>query len=178
MASGGTPLRRGIRAIAIAGSLVGVLDICAAFAMHGSNGVAPARVLQAIASGAMGPAAFAGGGVTAALGLVVHFAIAFGAAGVYYLASRWLPVLLRHPIMAGMAYGLVVYGVMNHIVVPISRLQRGTPSWTAVATLVAIHVLFVGLPISLTMARMARAGPARRAGGHEGRPGRRTKYGE
>lgn len=154
--SRGARLRHRVHPIAIAGLLAGVLDIFAAFAFHGTNGVAPARVLQAIASGALGPAAFAGGRATAALGLLLHFLIAVGAAAVFYLASRGLPMLLQRPIIAGVAYGVLVYGVMNRIVVPLSRLQAGTPPWSSVAILVAIHILFVGLPISLTMARAAR----------------------
>lgn len=152
--------RRGAHPIVIAGLLVGVLDICAAFALAGARGVAPGRVLQGIASGVLGPAAFTGAGGTAALGLLLHFLIAFGAAAVFYLVSHGWTLLLRRPIMTGMLYGVLVHAVMNQIVLPLSRVQPRATSWRFTATMIAIHVLCVGLPISLTMARMARGSAA------------------
>ena len=56
---------------------VGVLDILDAFVFFGIRGVPPLRILQAVASGLVGPAAAADGGLaTAALGLLLHFLIA------------------------------------------------------------------------------------------------------
>jgi uncharacterized membrane protein YagU involved in acid resistance len=58
---------------------------------------------------------------TAALGGgVLHFFIAFVIVVVYFLASRRAPVLTRHAVALGMAYGIVVYFVMSHIVIPLS----------------------------------------------------------
>jgi hypothetical protein len=150
----------GAHPIAIAGLLVGFLDICAAFALNGARGVGPAVVLQAIASGLLGPASFGGGGATAALGLLLHFLIAFGAATVFYLLSRRWTLLLKRAIAAGIVYGVLVYGVMDQIVLPLSRVQLRAQPWSYTGTIIVIHVLFVGLPISLTMARM-REGPPR-----------------
>ena len=140
-----------------AGAVAGVLDILAAFALQATNGVPAWRVLQAIASGLLGPAAYRGGAATAALGLLLHFVIACGAAAVFYAASRWWPVLLRRAVLAGAAFGVLVYVVMNQVVLPLSRVNFRPSPWRTVAIMVAIHVLCVGLPIALTVRRLAGA---------------------
>src|SRR5688500_19816783 len=82
---------------------VGVLDILDAIVFFGLRGAQPIRILQSIAAGLLGRAAFAGGWRTAALGLALHFFIAFIVVLVYMLAARRLPALTRDPI----AYGLM-----------------------------------------------------------------------
>ena len=52
--------------------------------------VLPMRTLQSVASGVPGRAAFTGGTLTALLGLLFHFLIAFTAATVFFAASRKL----------------------------------------------------------------------------------------
>jgi hypothetical protein len=138
---------RSARAILLGGTLAGVLDILAAFLMSWPR-VSPLRVLQYIASGALGPAAFRGGAATAAAGLAFHFVIAFGAAAAYVAASRRWPLLLARPVACGIAYGVVVYAVMQLVVLPLSRVNRGTPTWSSMATMIAIHIVCVGLPIA------------------------------
>ena len=137
--------------IVLGGLLVGVLDILAAFVRSGAGGVRPAVVLQAIASGLLGAAAFRGGVRTAALGLALHFVIAFGVAAAYYAASRWWRVLVRQPVVCGLAYGILVYVFMNQVVLPLSRVNFRTPPWSSVLIMVAIHMLFVGLPAALAV---------------------------
>jgi uncharacterized membrane protein YagU involved in acid resistance len=143
---------RHLAPIALGGVLAGVLDILAAFAMSWPR-VTPARVLQSIASGLLGRAAYQGGARTAALGLLLHFVIAFGAAAVYYAASRRLPLLRRRPVACGLAYGVAVYLVMNLVVLPLSQIGFRLPPWPTIALLVVIHMICVGLPIALAAAR-------------------------
>jgi hypothetical protein len=83
----------------------------------------------------------------------LHFLIAFTAAAVYYRASRVLPVLVRHAVISGLAYGVMVYVFMNAVVLPLSRVNFGLPPWHVVVTLVVIHMLCVGLPITLAVRR-------------------------
>jgi len=49
----------------------------------------------------------------------------------------------------GAAYGLLLYGIMNHIVVPLSRAGAGSrdPLWVGMS--IAVHMLLIGLPIAL-----------------------------
>ena len=140
------------RGILLGGTLAGVLDILAAFLMSWPR-VPPVRVLQYIASGAMGPAAFRGGTATAAAGLAFHFVIAFGAATAYVAASRRWPLLLTRPVACGIAYGVVVYAVMQLVVLPLSRATRGTPTVRSIAMMIGIHIVCVGLPIAFAARR-------------------------
>ena len=156
-----TPSSRSVlRGILVGGLVAGVLDITDALVFHGLRGVAPGRILQAIASGLLGRDAFDGGAATAALGLGLHFVIAFGAATVYGVASRRLSVLVERPWLTGPIFGLAVYAVMQYVVLPLSRFRPGPPSppgsidWGLV-NLLAAHIFFVGLPIALA-ARWAR----------------------
>lgn len=139
--------------VVVGGAVAGVLDILAAFTLSAARGGSPVRVLQGIASGLLGSSAFQGGAATAFLGVTLHFFIAFVAAAVYYGASRVLPILVRRPVVSGLAYGVVVYAVMNLVVLPLSRVNFRTPPSSIVATLVAIHMLCVGLPIALAVRR-------------------------
>jgi uncharacterized membrane protein YagU involved in acid resistance len=144
---------RRIHPLVVGGSVAGVLDIIAALALSGALGTPPQVVLQSIASGLLGRAAFAGGLMTAALGVLLHFVIAFTAAAVYYAASRWWPVLVRRPVRSGAAYGVVVYVVMNAVVLPLSRVAPSAPRWSSAIALILIHMVCVGLPIALAVAR-------------------------
>ena len=141
--------------IFIAGVVVGIVDILAAFAVrYAFTRASPLRVLQGIASGAMGPAAFSGGTSTAVVGMLLHFVIAFVVAAVYYAVSRRWRFLVERPVLSGMAYGVIVHWVMNTVVLPLSRLPVGprTPPFSFTVAMIVVHILFVGLPIALIVA--------------------------
>src|SRR6266516_1094649 len=108
---------RALPAILRAGLLAGVLDITAAIVVY-AHVTRTVPMLQGIASGLLGRDAFTGGLLTAGLGLLCHFCIATSAAAVYFLASRRLPFLLRHAVVSGEAYGVVVYFFMQVVVIP------------------------------------------------------------
>ncbi len=73
---------------------------------------------------------------------------------VYYLAARHWSMLWQQPLVYGIAYGLLLYVVMNLVVVPLSAAPPGSrdPLWIALSFLV--HVLLVGIPIAI-LARQA-----------------------
>ena len=154
-----TPARRSSALVAIltGGLIAGVLDIADALIVSWLRGGVPIRVLKYIASGVIGPEAMKSGNDMAALGLLLHFVIATGAAAVYVGASRFLPFLLRRPILCGLLYGICVYFVMQYVVVPLSLVTRGTATPPAIMLINAygIHMLGVGLPIALCAARWA-----------------------
>ena len=144
------PPRLSTRRALLYGTLVvGVLDLADAFVFFGLRGVRPGLILQSIASGLLGRAAFSGGLRTEALGLGLHFFIAFMVVATYLLASRRVAILHRSPIWSGLIYGIAVYLVMNFVVLPLSAAGRGPLSWPVVVNGVLIHVLGVGLPSSL-----------------------------
>ena len=143
--------------ILFGGLIAGVMDITAAILTWKIKAnVPPIRVLQSVASGWMGKDAFAGGGRTAALGLAFHFLIAFTAATVFYLASRKIGFLLSSVWVAGALYGVLVYGFMYWVVMPLSNVRRGPFSWEVEITAIVTHIVCVGLPIALLVKRFSR----------------------
>jgi uncharacterized membrane protein YagU involved in acid resistance len=144
---------KAVQAIVAAGLLAGVMDITAAFLNSWRFGVKPQRVLQAIASGLFGPTSYQGGLKTAALGLFLHFVIAFGAATAYFIASRKLTFLTNRALIYGALYGIAVHLFMSFIVLPLSAFRKGPFSWSAFLTGMVIHIFCVGLPISLMIRR-------------------------
>lgn len=136
------------------GLLAGVFDITQAFIGFGlESGVKPAMILRHIASGVLGPIAYQGGARTAALGAVLHFVIAFGAATVYYLASRWIPFMISHAVVSGLLYGEMVFWFMHLVVVPLSRAPHGKFTMATLITGPIGHMFLVGLPIALAVRR-------------------------
>jgi uncharacterized membrane protein YagU involved in acid resistance len=118
-------------------------------ALYGLRGVSPVRILQSVASGLLGAAAYEGGAGTAALGTVLHFFIATVAAAVYYAASRKIAFLARNPVPSGLLYGIAVYLFMNLVVLPLSAVPK-RPFVPSLA-MVVIHMLCVGLPIAVVL---------------------------
>jgi uncharacterized membrane protein YagU involved in acid resistance len=149
-----TTTTSGFKAIFWGGLIAGVLDLTSAFVIWGLRGVGPVRVAQGIATGLLGASSFQGGLPTAALGVACHFLIAYGAASVYYAPSTRLSVLTRHAIASGLAYGVAVYLFMNLVVIPLSA-TRARYTASAIVIGLIVHMLFVGLPISLAARRFS-----------------------
>ena len=150
---------RAVRAIAITGLIVGAMDITSAFIIAISRGSTVTRLLQFVASGLIGQKAFAGGAATAVLGLGLHFLIAFSLVGVFYAASRRLSFMLRRAVLAGLVYGLIVFGVMNLIVLPLSA-AKPRHSLTGDLIQIGIHMFVIGLPTALLIRRFSGANAA------------------
>ncbi len=147
-----------LRAVVVGGMAAGVLDICYAIIFWAVRaGVPPLRILQSVASGLLGKAAYSGGWLTGLLGLALHMGMTVVMAFVFYAAARRMPGLVRHPLPAGMAYGLAIYGVMNFIVLPLSAFPNPQvfSLWPVVGGLL-IHMLGVGVPIALFVQRALR----------------------
>ncbi len=106
------------------------------------RGVPPERILQSIAAGVQGRAAFEGGQASAMLGLACHYAIALGMVLAYVVASvRWR-ALARRPVVHGLLYGLLLYVVMNQLVVPLSNAPQPTTVYLPwVLASIAMHAL-------------------------------------
>jgi hypothetical protein len=144
-----------LKAIAVGGAIAGVTDILDPIIFfHFRNGSAIV-VLQAVASGLLGHAAFSGGVRTALLGLAIHFCIAFFWATVFVLAARVLPFLSEYPIRSGLLFGVIVYGVMNYLVLPLSRVAPSNPRMAVRINGILAILFLVGVPISLANYRFA-----------------------
>ncbi len=145
------PTSKANRSILWGGLICGIMDMTAACIFYGvMRGNPPIRIMQSVATGLLGAASYDGGVATAALGLFLHFVIAFGAATVFYFACRKLPVMTRYAITCGLLYGIAVYFFMQLIVVPLSAFpHKGPFTLVGLATGITIHMFCVGLPISL-----------------------------
>lgn len=147
---------RALRIIAITGSIVGAMDITSAFIIAISRGSTATRLLQFVASGLIGQKAFEGGAATAALGLGLHFVIAFSLVAVFYAASRRIVFLRRQAVVSGIVYGLIIYGFMNLVVLPLSAAKpRHTLSGDLIQ--IGIHMFVIGLPTALLIRRFSGA---------------------
>src|SRR5215470_11893862 len=89
---------RAFDTVVYGGLLAGTLDAVDGVVAFGFKGMNPIQVLQYIASGLLGVASFQGGLKSAALGVVLHYAIAFGVAAIYFGASLKLSTLHVHPV--------------------------------------------------------------------------------
>lgn len=146
-----------LRAILFAGLTAGVLDLTSAFIVTAFRSGKYEQMLQSIASGWLGASSFTGGTTTAALGFLTHFVIAFVWTIIFYAASRKIKFLTAQPIVSGILYGIFVYVMMYHVIVPLSAAPFTMPhSPEMIALNVFIHIVCIGLPIALIVRRFAR----------------------
>jgi uncharacterized membrane protein YagU involved in acid resistance len=145
------------RPIFLGGLIAGTLDICAACLTAWLRaGVGPIGLLQYVASGALGPAAFQGGVETALIGLALHYLIATIWTTVFYLASRKWLFLIERPVQFGLLYGIAVYLIMSFVIVPLSRVTP-RPATITGRTIGILTIMFcIGLPIALIVRRFSR----------------------
>jgi hypothetical protein len=159
-APGRSTASQAFKAILWGGLACGILDLVFALIFYPVwRGGKPMGVMQSIAAGILGPAAYRGGGGTATLGVLLHFVISFGAAAGYFVASRKLRFLTEHAILGGMMYGVVFYFFMNGVVLPLSALPNAPfPPRISLRILpvVGAHVFLVGLPIALAVQKWTR----------------------
>jgi hypothetical protein len=139
----GTPL-------VVAALVAGTLDITYAIVFsYLRSGTPPERLLQSVASGALGRDAFTGGAATAALGLGFHFLIAFTITALFFAAAARASALTRRPVLTGAAYGILVYAVMNYVVIPLSKIgPRPLPAAIVLVTGLLVHMFLIGVPIA------------------------------
>lgn len=145
-------------AFVLAGGIVaGTLDILYAWLFWMLKaGVSMQRIFQSVAAGLLGESSFAGGGATAALGLALHYLIATTMSVTYYLVSRRWSLLVRHSYLCGAAYGLMLYGIMTYIVVPLSAAGGGSTDPLWITLTIVVHMVLIGIPIAVAAARASR----------------------
>jgi hypothetical protein len=142
----------------LGGLAAATLDIIYAFAwLNINSGRTPLFVLQSIASGWLGRAAFTGGIAAGALGLASHYGISIVAAAMYGAAVRGSGWIRAHWIVGGIVFGVLVYCFMNFVVIPLSAAPFG-PQWTPRAFIQGFisHALVFGLPIAWVWHRKTR----------------------
>ncbi|HEY6984740.1 MAG TPA: hypothetical protein VH375_01555 [Rhodanobacteraceae bacterium] len=144
-------------AILVGGGIAATCDIIYAIVYSWIRGVAAERVLQSVASGLLGQPAYEGGATTAAVGLCLHYGMAFLIAAIFWFASRRLRFMTQRAVVAGLLYGVVVYVVMNFVVIPLSAFPTAlTFTPVRVAINVVAHMVLFGLPIALATRAASR----------------------
>jgi len=119
------------------------------------------RLFQGVASTMLGASAFDGGTSTAALGLLMHFGVAFGWSAVFLMVamrSRWVRQLIASPYgvaKTAALYGPLIWMVMSLVVIP--SLVHRPPTINSRWWIQLIgHMPFVGLPIVASIGRGLR----------------------
>src|ERR1700722_3170808 len=108
-------------AILVGGLVAAFIDIGAASLI---NSVNPMIILRAIAGGLLGPSSQQLGMPAAVLGFALQEAMGVIIAAIFVLASLRLTWMRRSWVAAGVAYGVVIFFVMNYVVVPLSAYHR------------------------------------------------------
>lgn len=150
-----------LKAIVFGGLLAGVLDLTAAcVSAYLNSGLSPMIIFQSISAGVLGRASSNGGIASAALGIFLHFVIAFGATVVFYAASRKIKFLTNQAVISGVLYGIAVYWFMQLIVLPLSAFpykKQLIPEPSQFITGMLIHTFCVGLPIALVVRHFSKS---------------------
>ena len=113
-----------LKSLVYGGLVAGTIDIGAASLINTIN---PLVILQAIASGLLGRAAFQGGAGVMVLGLLLQWGMSILIAAFFTIAANKWPSLARRWILWGTLFGVVVFIVMNYVVVPLSAASH---KWT------------------------------------------------
>ena len=133
------------RPIVVATLVCGTLDILLATILTVWRGREIGAMLRFVASGPLPPATDWGAG-GAILGLAVHYALMALMITVFVFAARRSPAILDRPLLAGLAFGLIAYVVMNLIVVPLRFPAAWPPKPLAIGTQLFAHIVLVGWP--------------------------------
>jgi len=137
-----------------AGLLAGTLDIGAAIFQTLAKG--PQWLLQVVASGWLGTAAFDGGWPAAWIGLASHFGIMLVIAVIWVVLCVRIPTLIgpRAWPLSGLVWGVAVWIVMTYAVVPLSQAPLHAPGTSAIVKGLLTHMIAIGLPMAFVARRM------------------------
>ena len=103
--------------ILLGGFIAGTIDIGAASVI---NLLTPTSILHSIASGLLGKDSFSGGAATAAIGLLLQWAMSLIIAAIYVSVMSQLPELRKRWVFSGVIAGVIIFFVMNYLVLPLS----------------------------------------------------------
>jgi hypothetical protein len=137
------------RTILTAWLVAGTLDIISASVyyplMYKFNVI---LIYQNIASGVFGAKAFSGGLGMAALGLLFHYFIALSWTVFFFIIYPKMKIMWRNRYMTAIGYGIFVWLVMNLVVVPLSKVQRGPFTVQGVIISAVFLIICIGFPLS------------------------------
>lgn len=133
------------------GLAAAVADLALAAAYWSQHGSTAQRVLQSISAWVMGPPAYQGGWESAMLGFLLYAGTMCAVMALYQLLSRRFDVLLRRPVVCGALYGVLMYVLIFHLLVPhfsAAVTRRPLPlQWEVLC--VAAYIGLIGIPCAL-----------------------------
>jgi hypothetical protein len=116
------------------------------------------RLFQGVASTLLGAEAFNGGALTFAIGVLMHFGVAFGWSVIFLLIAKrahWIRRLLNSPygvVKVASLYGPFIWMVMSLAVIPILLWRPPAINIRWLVQLIG-HIPFVGIPIVASIGR-------------------------
>jgi uncharacterized membrane protein YagU involved in acid resistance len=151
---------RDVRAVVRVGLVAGTLDIGENLIFNAFRHITPVRIFQYIASGLTGRWAFHAGMASVALGVAIHYAIALTWTAIYYVASGRMAMLIRRPVVCGLAYGAMVYVVMNFVVLPLTRVPHSAAAMSVASRVSGVLALLfcIGVTVGVLVKRERVAG--------------------
>ncbi|HUP14175.1 MAG TPA: hypothetical protein VM187_18265 [Niastella sp.] len=139
-----------LKTIAWVGLLVGSLDIFSAcLQAYLARGISPETVLRFIASGAFGKPAFTGGWEMPLTGLLFHYLIAYSFTTLFFLLYPSIKLMSKSIVLTAIAYGILIFLVMNLLVLPLTRITRAPIQLYKAAIATGILIVAIGLPLSI-----------------------------
>ena len=148
-----------VRAWLVTGVVDGLFSSALSVFAYGSTA---SRLFQGVASVPLGPAAFDGGAATVALGLLMHFGVAFIWSAAFLLVvtrSAWIRDALRCTrgvIAVAAVYGPVIWMVMSLAVIPLFTHRPPAITFRWWVQFIG-HFPFVGVPIVASISRGLRS---------------------
>jgi hypothetical protein len=149
------PLARLVRAGLTTGVIDGLFSSVLSVFFYGSTAT---RLFQGVAATLLGNAAFDGGARAAAIGLAMHFGVAFGWSALFLvlvMISWRIRGLLARPsgiVTVAAVYGPAVWMTMSLVVIPFLLHRPAAINFRWWVQLVG-HFPFVGLPIVASVAK-------------------------
>ena len=86
----------------------------------------------------------------------MHFGLTTLMAAVFVLLAARKPLLWQNPLVSGLAFGALVFLLMNYVIVPHSgapKFKQPDGVWANLSAALA-HGCFIGLPIALIAQRL------------------------
>jgi hypothetical protein len=136
------------------GFIAGLLDITAAcLQAYLLRGTTPPTILQYIASGVWGKAAFNGSAAMMAAGLFFHFTIAFACTIAFFWLYPQLKGLQKSRVANSFLIAIVAWVVTTRLLIPLSKISPAPFNLKNAAMAIAILFVCIGLPIAFSAAR-------------------------
>jgi hypothetical protein len=146
-----------VRAWLISGIAAGLLlDFVLSVCLHIADGLHPLVLQQWFASNLIGATAFSGGLPLAALGLTLHLTVSLGWAAIMSAIFFFSTRARRQPVVTGVAFGAVIFLVMQFVVVRYDAAPKSAPSETDLIISACGIIAFFAVPLAVLVVRPYR----------------------